>query len=58
MIAKVSPPTKALERGIPKRLINTPSPKSPNKILGILARLLIHTSIKCVRIFCGANSSK
>ena len=55
---KVKPPTKGELLGIPKRFINIASPKRPNKIDGIAARLFIFISINLVNLLSSENSSK
>ena len=53
-----SPPTNGAERGRPKKLRKTASPRRPKTIEGTAARLLMLTSIRSVQRFLGANSSR
>ena len=56
--AKTIPPTKGMDLGIPKILINIASPIMPKTTEGTAAKLLILTSINSVILFFLAISSK
>ena len=53
-----SPPTKAAERGKPRKPMNTARPSRPNTIDGTAARLLMLTSMRSVSRDFLANSSR
>ena len=52
------PPTSGAERGRPKVWMKTARPSRPKTIEGTAARLLMLTSIRSVKRFFGANSSR
>ena len=56
--ASTRPPTSGAERGRPKKLRNTARPSRPNTIDGTAARLLMLTSMRSVKRFFVANSSR
>ena len=52
------PPTSGAERGMPRKLMNTARPSRPKTIDGTAARLLMLTSMRSVKRFFLANSSR
>ena len=56
--ASTMPPTRGIDRGIPKIFIKIARPSIPNTTEGTAAKLLIFISINSIQRFFGANSSK
>jgi hypothetical protein len=53
-----SPPTSGADCGRPAKLMNIARPRMPNTMDGTAARFEMFTSIRSVKRFFGANSSR